>query len=209
MAYEWEGIKPDILAVGKALSGGFMPVSAAFCNDNIMMNIKPGEHGSTYGGNPLAMHISKVAIQTLVEEGMVENAQKMGDILKNELTEIAQKSPLILDTRGVGLFQSLEVKHNKLVDGNDLADVLAQVGVLSKATHTYTLRLAPPLIINEKQLMTACSKISSACYRTNDIHRLRLRESKGKVVATPKSEGATEKTPKKERSSSKVKAQEL
>jgi ornithine--oxo-acid transaminase len=85
MAYDWEGIKPDIVTVGKALSGGFMPVSAAFCNDNIMMNIKPGEHGSTYGGNPLAMHVSKVAIQTLVEEGMIENAAKMGDIMATRL----------------------------------------------------------------------------------------------------------------------------
>jgi ornithine--oxo-acid transaminase len=81
MAYEHEGIKPDILVVGKALSGGFMPVSAAFCNDNIMMNIHAGEHGSTYGGNPLGMHVARVAIQTIIEEGMVENAKKMGDIL--------------------------------------------------------------------------------------------------------------------------------
>jgi ornithine--oxo-acid transaminase len=71
MAYEWDNdAKPDILVVGKALSGGFMPVSGAFCNDNIMLNIKPGEHGSTYGGNPLAMAVSKAAIKTLVEEGM-------------------------------------------------------------------------------------------------------------------------------------------
>jgi ornithine--oxo-acid transaminase len=80
MAYEWDNAKPDILAVGKALSGGMMPASAAFCNDDIMMNIKPGDHGSTYGGNPLAMCVSKVAIQTLIEEGMIENSQKMGEI---------------------------------------------------------------------------------------------------------------------------------
>lgn len=104
MAYDWEGIKPDIVTVGKALSGGFMPVSAAFCNDNIMMNIKPGEHGSTYGGNPLAMAVSKVAIQTLVEEGMVENAQKMGDLMNERLQEIASKSSIILEARGIGLF---------------------------------------------------------------------------------------------------------
>ena len=104
MAYEWEGIKPDIVTVGKALSGGFMPVSAAFCNDNIMLNIKPGEHGSTYGGNPLAMVVSKVAIQTLVEDGMIENAAKMGDLMTARLQEIAEKSPLILEQRGIGLF---------------------------------------------------------------------------------------------------------
>lgn len=94
MAYQWEpNVKPDILVVGKALSGGFMPVSGAFCNDDIMLNVKPGEHGSTYGGNPLAMAVSKVAIQTLVEEGMPENALKMGDILRDELAKI--KSPVI------------------------------------------------------------------------------------------------------------------
>jgi len=74
MGYDWEGIKPDIVAVGKALSGGMMPVSGAFCNDEIMLCIKPGEHGSTYGGNPLGMHVAKVAIEVLIEERMVENA---------------------------------------------------------------------------------------------------------------------------------------
>jgi len=76
-------MKPDILSVGKSLSGGMMPVSGIFCNNEIMMNIKPGEHGSTYGGNPLAMCVAKVAVQTLLEEGMVENAKKMGEIFSD------------------------------------------------------------------------------------------------------------------------------
>lgn len=80
MAYDWEGVKPDILAVGKALSGGTMAVSGAFCNDDIMMNIKPGDHGSTYGGNPLGMAVARVAVQTLIEERMVENSLAMGEI---------------------------------------------------------------------------------------------------------------------------------
>ena len=96
MAYEWdmEG-KPDILIVGKALSGGLMPVSGAFCNDEIMLNIKPGEHGSTYGGNPLAMAVAKAAIHTMVEERMPENAEKMGEVFKEELAKI--KNPIICD----------------------------------------------------------------------------------------------------------------
>ena len=103
MAYEWDSdARPHILAVGKALSGGFMPVSGAFCDDYIMMNIKPGDHGSTYGGNPLAMATAKAAIKTLIEEGMPENALKMGAILKEELTSI--RSPVIKETRGIGLF---------------------------------------------------------------------------------------------------------
>lgn len=86
MAYEWDkNCKPDILTVGKALSGGFMPVSGAFCNDDIMLTIKPGEHGSTYGGNPIGMAVAKAAIHTLIEEGMPENALKMGYLLEEEL----------------------------------------------------------------------------------------------------------------------------
>ena len=106
MAYEHEqNAKPDILVVGKALSGGMMPVSGAFANDDIMLNIKPGEHGSTYGGNPLAMAVSRAAIQTLVEEGMPENAAKMGEILRDELGKI--KSSIISDQRGRGLFRAI------------------------------------------------------------------------------------------------------
>lgn len=107
MAYEHFGIKPDILTVGKALSGGILPVSAAFANDKVMLTIKPGEHGSTYGGNPLGMHVAKVAIQILVEEGMIENSAKMGEIFANEIQDI--KSGLIADRRGVGLFRAIEI----------------------------------------------------------------------------------------------------
>lgn len=96
MAYEWDmQEKPDILIVGKALSGGLMPVSGAFCNDNIMLNVKPGEHGSTYGGNPLAMAVARAAISTMVEEKMPENAEKMGEVFKTELAKI--KNPIICD----------------------------------------------------------------------------------------------------------------
>lgn len=83
MAHYWDEIKPDILAVGKALSGGVLPVSGSFCDDHIMMNIKPGDHGSTYGGNPLGMAVARVAIQTLIEERMVENALAMGEIFED------------------------------------------------------------------------------------------------------------------------------
>jgi ornithine--oxo-acid transaminase len=104
MAYEHDGAaaKPDILCVGKAMSGGMMPVSAAFANDAVMMNIKPGDHGSTYGGNPLAMLVAKVAIETMIEEKMIENAVKMGDIFHDKLSKL--KSRLIKDVRGRGLF---------------------------------------------------------------------------------------------------------
>lgn len=151
MAYEYEqNAKPDILVVGKALSGGMMPVSGAFCNDDIMLNIKPGEHGSTYGGNPLAMAVSRAAIQTLVEEGMPENAAKMGEIFKEELSKI--KSSIISDQRGRGLFRAIEVNRDSRVNGNDLAYILMKLGLLTKATHDYSLRLAPALVIKEQEV---------------------------------------------------------
>jgi ornithine--oxo-acid transaminase len=154
MAYEWEAdAKPDILVVGKALSGGFMPVSGAFCNDDIMMNIKPGEHGSTYGGNPLAMAVSRAAIHTLVEEGMPENALHMGDVMRDELLKI--KSSIISDQRGRGLFRAIEVNSDSHVNGNDLAYILMKLGLLTKATHDYSLRLAPSLIIKEDEVREA------------------------------------------------------
>ena len=151
MAYEYEqNAKPDILVVGKALSGGVMPVSGAFCNDDIMLNIKPGEHGSTYGGNPLAMAVSRAAIQTLVEEGMPENAAKMGEIFKDELSKI--KSSIISDQRGRGLFRAIDVNRDSRVNGNDLAYILMKLGLLTKATHEYSLRLAPALVIKEEEV---------------------------------------------------------
>ena len=122
-----------------------MPVSGAFCDDHIMLNVKPGEHGSTYGGNPLAMATARAAIKTLVEEGMPENAFKMGEVLGNELSSI--KSPLIKDTRGRGLFRAIEVSSESRVNGNDLAYILMKLGLLTKATHDYSLRLAPSLVI--------------------------------------------------------------
>lgn len=86
MAYEWEGVKPDLISVAKAVSGGTMPISGVFCNNFLMDNIKPGDHGSTFGGNPLAMAVARTAIQTLIEERMIENAQAMGEILQDKLS---------------------------------------------------------------------------------------------------------------------------
>lgn len=157
MASDWEGVKPDILSVGKALSGGTMPVSGAFCDNHIMMNIKPGDHGSTYGGNPLGMAVARVAIQTLIEERMVENASKMGEIFADQLSQI--KSPLLKETRGRGLFRAIEVVHDSKVKGDDLAYILMKLGLLSKASHDYSLRLAPALVIKESEVIEAASII--------------------------------------------------
>lgn len=177
MAYEWDkDSKPDIIAVGKALSGGFMPVSGAFCDDEIMMNIKPGEHGSTYGGNPLAMATAKAAIKTLVEEGMPENALKMGEILGDELIKI--KSPIIKDTRGRGLFRAVEVASDSRVNGNDFAYILMKLGLLTKATHDYSLRLAPALLINEQQVVESANIIKEGVKVLENLHRERATQKK-------------------------------
>lgn len=154
MAYEWdENSKPDIISVGKALSGGFMPISGAFCDDHIMLNVKPGEHGSTFGGNPLAMATAKASIKTLIEEGMPENALKMGDILGEELSKI--KSPIISDTRGRGLFWAVDVRADSKVNGTDFAYILMKLGLLTKATHDNSLRLAPALVITKEEIRDA------------------------------------------------------
>ena len=156
-AHHWDNVRPDIVSVGKALSGGIMPVSGAFCDDAIMSVIKPGDHGSTYGGSPLAMAVAKTAMQVLVEEGMIENALKMGDVFAEELSKL--KSPIIADKRGRGLFRAIEVAHDSHCDGSDLAYILMDLGLLTKATHDYSLRLAPALIINETQIKDACKII--------------------------------------------------
>jgi ornithine--oxo-acid transaminase len=172
MAYEWdEDAKPDIMAVGKALAGGLMPVSGAFCDDHIMMNIKPGDHGSTFGGNPLAMATARAAIKTLVEEGMPENAKHMGEILGEELRKI--KSPLIADTRCRGLFSAVEVARDSRVDGHDLAKIVMKLGLLTKATHDYNLRLAPALIITEDEVLEAAQIVKEGVKVLEQLHKER------------------------------------
>jgi ornithine--oxo-acid transaminase len=132
MCSEWENVKPDIVTTGKALSGGMMPISAAFCNDNIMMNIHPGEHGSTFGGNPLAMAVAKASIEVIIEEKMVENSLKMGEIMGNELLKM--KAKVLADVRGRGLFWCIEMKKDTKFDANDLAYDLMGRHILTKAT---------------------------------------------------------------------------
>lgn len=149
-AVEHEAVRPDILVMGKSMSGGMLPVSGCLADNFIMDEIKPGDHGSTYGGNPLAMAVAKAAVSTIVEEGMVENSAKMGDLMKSELRNLDQS--MFSDVRGRGLFVGVEIKENLHVDGNDFAKILAKHGLLTKATHDSTIRLAPPLVITEEEV---------------------------------------------------------
>lgn len=150
-ACDWENVRPDIIAAGKSMSGGFMPVSAAICDRFIMDLIKPGDHGSTYGGNPLAMAVAYASLTTLLEEGMIENAANLGPVLLSEVSNI--KSPLIKEVRGRGLFVGLELRNDLKVDGNDLSKILMKKGLVTKATHDSTIRLAPPLVITKEEIL--------------------------------------------------------
>jgi ornithine--oxo-acid transaminase len=151
-----ENVRPDILILGKALSGGTMPVSAVLADDEIMLTIQPGEHGSTYGGNPLASKIAITALQVLKEENMAENAEKLGKIFREELQKI--NSPHILKIRGRGLLNAIVIDHNDENAAWNLCLKLKENGLLAKQTHGNIIRFAPPLIITKEQLLD-CVKI--------------------------------------------------
>lgn len=145
--------KPDILILGKALSGGILPVSAVLANDAIMLCIKPGEHGSTYGGNPLACAVAMEALQVVIDEDLITNARKMGDLFLSGLQKIAAKSDIIKEVRGKGLLTAV------VIDANEESDLAWNIclkfkenGLLAKPTHGNKIRLAPPLVITESQI---------------------------------------------------------
>ncbi len=160
LACDHENVRPDILILGKALSGGTMPVSAVLCDDEIMMNIKPGEHGSTYGGNPLACAVAMAALQVLKDEKMTENAEVMGNLLREELAKL--NSPFIKTIRGKGLLNAIVIEHKNPDASWDLCLALKENGLLAKPTHGDKIRFAPPLIINKEQILEAVSIISKS-----------------------------------------------
>ncbi len=151
LAVDHENVRPDILILGKALSGGMMPVSAVLCDDEIMLTIQPGEHGSTYGGNPLACKVAIRALEILKEERMTENAEAMGDLLRKELR--ALNSPFIKQVRGKGLLNAIVIGHEHKDAAWDLCLALKENGLLAKPTHGDKIRFAPPLVITEEQIL--------------------------------------------------------
>lgn len=146
-----ENVRPDILILGKALSGGILPVSAVLADDAIMLTIKPGEHGSTYGGNPLACAVAMKALEVLKEENMAANAQAMGELLRTELTKL--NSPFIASVRGKGLLNAIVIQHSNPEAAWDLCLALKENGLLAKPTHGDKIRFAPPLLINKEQVL--------------------------------------------------------
>jgi ornithine--oxo-acid transaminase len=153
-----ENVRPDILILGKALSGGFMPVSAVLADDHVMMTIKPGEHGSTYGGNPLACAVAVEALKVLKDEKMSENSEKLGIIFRDEMSKLKKETDLITIVRGKGLFNAIVIKEKKGKTAWDVCLKFAENGLLAKPTHGDIIRFAPPLVINSEQL-TECISI--------------------------------------------------
>jgi len=172
MGYDWDEIKPDIVTLGKAISGGVTPVSGIVSQASVMDTIRPGDHGSTYGGNPLGMAVAQAAISAIVEEGMVENSAKMGEILKKHISAI--DCPLVKEIRGRGLFVGVEFKHDLNVDGNHFAQILRGYGLLAKSTHRYCVRFSPALVINEGEIMEAVSIVKRAM---SDLEKLNDQKS--------------------------------
>lgn len=158
-----EQVHPDIVILGKALSGGMMPVSAVLADNEIMLTIQPGEHGSTYGGNPLACRVAITALKVLSEENMAENASRMGELFRKGLESF--RSPFIREVRGKGLLNAIVIDHPKENAAWDLCLALKERGLIAKPTHGDKIRFAPPLIITKEQI-EECLEIIKASLTT-------------------------------------------
>ena len=157
LACEHEGVRPDILILGKALSGGVFPVSVALADDEIMLCIKPGEHGSTFGGNPIAGKVAMAALDVVREEKLAEKAEYLGKIFRDEFKSI--KSEMIELVRGKGLLNAVVIKPKGGKTAWDVCVAMKENGVLAKPTHGHIIRFAPPLVITEEQLREAMNLI--------------------------------------------------
>ena len=153
LACDYESVHPDILILGKALSGGVFPVSAVLADDEIMLTIKPGEHGSTYGGNPIACKVAITSLQVIKEENLAENAYLMGEIFRDELCKI--DSDMITTVRGKGLLNAMIIKQKKGKTAWDVCVAMKENGLIAKPTHEHIIRFAPPLVITEDEINEA------------------------------------------------------
>ena len=159
---DYEAIKPDILILGKALSGGILPISAVLSSDEIMLTIEPGQHGSTYGGNPLACRVAQAALEVIKEEDLSENAFKLGNIFREEINNLIHKSDLLHLVRGKGLLNALVINDSpQSSTALDICHNLKDNGLLAKPTHGNIIRFAPPLIIDESELLQCCKIIET------------------------------------------------
>ena len=162
LACDHENVRPDILILGKALSGGVFPVSAVLCDDEIMMCIKPGEHGSTFGGNPLACKVAIAALEVVIRENLSDNAYKLGKLFRKKLKHFATNNSLISEIRGKGLLNAIVINDSpESSTAWDICIRLRDNGLLAKPTHGNIIRFAPPLIINDSQIEECCDIIKT------------------------------------------------
>jgi len=157
LASDHECVRPDVLILGKAISGGMYPVSAVLADDSVMLTIQPGEHGSTFGGNPIAAKVAIAALDIIKEEKLAENAEYLGKIFRDEFKSI--QSEMIAEVRGKGLLNAVVIKPKNGKTAWDVCVAMKEHGVLAKPTHGDIIRFAPPLVINEEQLRDAMDKI--------------------------------------------------
>ena len=160
LACDHEGVRPDILILGKALSGGVLPVSAVLADDDIMLTIKPGEHGSTFGGNPIACKVAIASLEVIKEEKLEENAEYLGKIFRDEMKNI--KSEMIELVRGKGLLNAVVIRPKNGKTAWDVCLKMKDLGLIAKPTHEHIIRFAPPLVITEAQLREAIAIIKKA-----------------------------------------------
>lgn len=160
LACDHENVRPDILILGKALSGGIMPVSAVLADDEIMLTIKPGEHGSTFGGNPLACKVAIAALNVIKDENLAVNAERLGKIFRDEISSI--KSDMIELVRGKGLLNAVVIKPQNGKTAWDVCLAMKEKGLIAKPTHEHIIRFAPPLVITESQIREAVGVIKEA-----------------------------------------------
>lgn len=160
LACDHEGVRPDILILGKALSGGMYPVSAVLADNDIMLCIKPGEHGSTYGGNPLAANVAVAALKVLKDEKLAQNSEKLGKIFRAEMQKLVEKYEMVELVRGKGLLNAVVIKPTKGIKAWDVCLAMKENGLIAKPTHEHIIRFAPPLVIDEKQLKKAIKIIA-------------------------------------------------
>jgi len=166
LACDHEKVKPDVLILGKAISGGVFPVSAVLADDNVMLCIKPGEHGSTFGGNPIACKVAMAALQVVTDEGLAERAERLGKTLREELNKI--DSEMITLVRGKGLLNAIVIKSVEGKEAWDVCVALKENGLLAKPTHGDIIRFAPPLVITEEQLMECVDIIKKTVLSFNN-----------------------------------------
>jgi ornithine--oxo-acid transaminase len=162
LACDYENVTADLLILGKALSGGVMPVSAVMMRKDVADCIKPGEHGSTFGGNPLACVVTKEAIKVLEEENMIENSLRLGEVFRSRMNELKKNYDYVATVRGKGLMNAVVIEPRNNKTAWDVCVHLKELGLLAKPTHQHTIRFTPPLVITETQLHECCDRIEKA-----------------------------------------------